>query len=68
LIQLNRPEKMNAIGALTRKQLGEAIYGKDSVGLKQENGQQCALFAPAEGEHLTIAPDFQRPQYPEFHL
>ena len=24
-IQLNRPEKMNAIGALTRKQLGEAI-------------------------------------------
>src|SRR5712692_5631635 len=25
LIQLNRPEKMNAIGALTRKQLGEAI-------------------------------------------
>src|ERR1700681_3627075 len=25
LIQLNRPEKMNAIGALTRKQLGNAI-------------------------------------------
>src|SRR5438128_5960296 len=25
LIQLNRPEKMNAIGALTRQQLGEAI-------------------------------------------
>jgi 2-(1,2-epoxy-1,2-dihydrophenyl)acetyl-CoA isomerase len=25
VIQLNRPEKMNAIGALTRKQLGEAI-------------------------------------------
>src|SRR6202171_663635 len=25
LIQLNRPDKMNAIGALTRKQLGEAI-------------------------------------------
>ena len=25
LIQLNRPEKMNAIGAITRKQLGEAI-------------------------------------------
>src|SRR6202521_6414640 len=25
LIQLNRPEKMNAIGALTRKQLGDAI-------------------------------------------
>jgi 2-(1,2-epoxy-1,2-dihydrophenyl)acetyl-CoA isomerase len=25
LIRLNRPEKMNAIGALTRKQLGEAI-------------------------------------------
>ena len=25
LIQLNRPEKMNAIGALTRRQLGEAI-------------------------------------------
>lgn len=25
LIQLSRPEKMNAIGALTRKQLGEAI-------------------------------------------
>src|SRR5260370_32670364 len=25
LIQLNRPEKMNAIGALTRKQLSEAI-------------------------------------------
>src|SRR2546422_2138061 len=25
LIQLNRPERMNAIGALTRKQLGEAI-------------------------------------------
>src|SRR5260370_10092374 len=25
LIQLNRPEKMNAIGVLTRKQLGEAI-------------------------------------------
>ena len=25
LIQFNRPEKMNAIGALTRKQLGEAI-------------------------------------------
>jgi 2-(1,2-epoxy-1,2-dihydrophenyl)acetyl-CoA isomerase len=25
LIQLNRPQKMNAIGALTRKQLGEAI-------------------------------------------
>src|SRR3989442_8180862 len=25
LIQLNRPEKMNAIGALTRKQLGEAL-------------------------------------------
>jgi 2-(1,2-epoxy-1,2-dihydrophenyl)acetyl-CoA isomerase len=25
LIQLNRPEKMNAIGAVTRKQLGEAI-------------------------------------------
>src|SRR5260370_19989206 len=25
LIQLNRPEKMNAIGVVTRKQLGEAI-------------------------------------------
>lgn len=25
LIQLNRPEKMNAIGAVTRKQLGEAV-------------------------------------------
>src|SRR5437764_9778158 len=25
LIRFNRPEKMNAIGALTRKQLGEAI-------------------------------------------
>src|SRR4030081_63033 len=25
LIQLNRPEKMNAIGTLTRKQLGDAI-------------------------------------------
>lgn len=25
LIRLNRPEKMNAIGALTRKQLGEAV-------------------------------------------
>src|SRR5260370_9423600 len=25
LIRLNRPEKMNAIGALTRQQLGEAI-------------------------------------------
>src|SRR6202790_794203 len=25
LIQLNRPERMNAIGALTRKQVGEAI-------------------------------------------
>jgi 2-(1,2-epoxy-1,2-dihydrophenyl)acetyl-CoA isomerase len=25
LIQLNRPEKMNAIGAITRRQLGEAI-------------------------------------------
>ena len=24
-IRLNRPEKMNAIGALTRKQLGDAI-------------------------------------------
>jgi 2-(1,2-epoxy-1,2-dihydrophenyl)acetyl-CoA isomerase len=30
LIQLNRPEKMNAIGALTRKQLGEAIKQAES--------------------------------------
>ena len=29
LIRLNRPEKMNAIGALTRKQLGDAIKQAD---------------------------------------
>src|ERR1700730_4847378 len=30
LIQLNRPEKMNAIGAVTRKQLGDAIKQLES--------------------------------------
>jgi 2-(1,2-epoxy-1,2-dihydrophenyl)acetyl-CoA isomerase len=57
LIQLNRPEKMNAIGALTRKQLGEAIKQverDDEVRVVVLTGSGRAFCSGADVTELMI--------------
>jgi 2-(1,2-epoxy-1,2-dihydrophenyl)acetyl-CoA isomerase len=58
LIQLNRPEKMNAIGALTRKQLGEAIKQverDDAVRVVVLTGSGRAFCSGADVTELPTA-------------
>src|ERR1700720_431109 len=58
LIQLNRPERMNAIGALTRKQLGEAIkQGErdDAVRVVVLTGSGRAFCSGADVTELPTA-------------
>jgi 2-(1,2-epoxy-1,2-dihydrophenyl)acetyl-CoA isomerase len=57
LIQLNRPEKMNAIGALTRKQLGEAIKQAerdDAVRVVVLTGSGRAFCSGADVTEMAI--------------
>src|SRR5713101_2720266 len=56
LIQLNRPEKMNAIGALTRQQLGEAIEQAerdDAVRVVVLTGSGRAFCSGADVTEMT---------------
>jgi 2-(1,2-epoxy-1,2-dihydrophenyl)acetyl-CoA isomerase len=56
LIQLNRPEKMNAIGALTRKQLGDAIKQverDDAVRVVVLTGSGRAFCSGADVTEMT---------------
>ncbi|HAF20989.1 MAG TPA: hypothetical protein DCK96_14760, partial [Chloroflexi bacterium] len=58
LIQLNRPEKMNAIGVLTRKQLGEAIKQverDDAVRVVVLTGSGRAFCSGADVTELPTA-------------
>jgi len=55
-IRLNRPEKMNAIGALTRKQLGEAIKQAerdDAVRVVVLTGSGRAFCSGADVTEMT---------------
>src|ERR1700687_6353037 len=64
LIQLNRPEKMNAIGALTRKQLGEAIKQverDDAVRVVVLTGSGRAFCSGADVTELPTAEGGMRP-------
>jgi 2-(1,2-epoxy-1,2-dihydrophenyl)acetyl-CoA isomerase len=57
LIQLNRPEKLNAIGALTRKQLGEAIKQAekdDAVRVVVLTGSGRAFCSGADVSELFV--------------
>jgi len=57
LIQLNRPEKMNAIGALTRKQLGEAIKQverDDAIRVVVLTGTGRAFCSGADVTELSV--------------
>ena len=56
-IQLNRPEKMNAIGAVTRKQLGEALKNverDDAVRVVVLTGTGRAFCAGADVTELAV--------------
>ena len=56
LIQLNRPEKMNAIGALTRRQLGDAIKQAerdDAVRVVVLTGSGRAFCSGADVSEMT---------------
>ncbi|HLZ96187.1 MAG TPA: enoyl-CoA hydratase [Candidatus Dormibacteraeota bacterium] len=56
LIQLNRPEKMNAIGALTRRQLGDAIKQAerdDAVRVVVLTGSGRAFCSGADVTEMT---------------
>ena len=68
LIQLNRPDKLNAIGALTRQQLGEAISQKGSaprglLRLCTSSGFGRNHVAPAMSAQLTPAESQRRHRY-----
>src|SRR2546421_11658509 len=57
LIRINRPEKMNAIGALTRKQLGEAIKQAErdeSVRVVVLTGTGRAFCSGADVTELSV--------------
>lgn len=56
-IQLNRPEKMNAIGALTRRQLGEAIKQAerdDAVRVLVLTGSGRAFCSGTDVDELSV--------------
>ena len=60
LIQLNRPEKMNAIGSLTRRQLGDAIKDAerdDAVRVVVLTGTGRAFCSGADVTEMTAASD-----------
>lgn len=60
LIRLNRPEKMNAIGALTRRQLGEAIKQAerdDAVRVVVLTGSGRAFCSGADVTEMTPGGD-----------
>ncbi len=65
LIQLNRPEKMNAIGALTRKQLGEAIKQverDDAVRVVVLTGSGRAFCSGADVTEMTNEGGLRKPE------
>ena len=65
LIQLNRPEKMNAIGALTRKQLGEAIKQverDDAVRVVVLTGSGRAFCSGADVTEMAQAGGMRTPE------
>jgi 2-(1,2-epoxy-1,2-dihydrophenyl)acetyl-CoA isomerase len=65
LIQLNRPEKMNAIGALTRKQLGEAIKQverDDAVRVVVLTGTGRAFCSGADVTEMAQAGGMRSPE------
>src|SRR5438105_8777155 len=65
LIQLNRPEKMNAIGALTRKQLGEAIKQAekdDAIRVVVLTGSGKAFSSGADVTEMTSDGGMRTPE------
>jgi 2-(1,2-epoxy-1,2-dihydrophenyl)acetyl-CoA isomerase len=65
LIQLNRPEKMNAIGALTRRQLGEAIKQAerdDAVRVVVLTGSGRAFCSGADVTEMTSDGGMRTPE------
>src|SRR5260370_4266667 len=65
LIQLNRPEKMNAIGALTRQQLGDAIKQAerdDAVRVLVLTGSGRAFCSGAEVTEMAQGAGMRTPE------
>jgi 2-(1,2-epoxy-1,2-dihydrophenyl)acetyl-CoA isomerase len=65
LIQLNRPEKMNAIGALTRRQLGEAIKQAerdDAVRVVVLTGSGRAFCSGADVTEMAAGAGMRTPE------
>ena len=65
LVQLNRPEKMNAIGALTRRQLGEAIKQAerdDAVRVVVLTGSGRAFCSGADVTEMTNEGGMRTPE------
>ena len=65
LIRLNRPEKMNAIGALTRRQLGEAIKQAerdDSVRVVVLTGSGRAFCSGADVTEMSNSSGMHTPE------
>jgi 2-(1,2-epoxy-1,2-dihydrophenyl)acetyl-CoA isomerase len=65
LIQLNRPEKMNAIGALTRQQLGEAIKQAerdDAVRVVVLTGSGRAFCSGADVTEMVAGAGMRTPE------
>jgi 2-(1,2-epoxy-1,2-dihydrophenyl)acetyl-CoA isomerase len=65
LIQLNRPEKMNAIGALTRRQLGEAIKQAerdDAVRVVVLTGSGRAFCSGADVTEMVAGAGMRTPE------
>src|SRR6266700_4288314 len=65
LIQLNRPEKLNAIGALTRRQLGEAIKQAerdDAVRVVVLTGSGRAFCSGADVTEMVGAGGMRTPE------
>ncbi len=65
LIQLNRPDKMNAIGALTRRQLGEAIKQAerdDAVRVVVLTGSGRAFCSGADVTEMVAGAGMRTPE------
>jgi len=65
LIQLNRPEKMNAIGALTRRQLGDAIKQAerdDAVRVVVLTGSGRAFCSGADVTEMVAGAGMRTPE------
>src|SRR5260370_32246935 len=70
LIQLNRPEKMNAIGALTRQQLGDAIKQAerdDAVRVLVLTGSGRAFCSGADVIEMAQGAGMRTPEGSEEH-